>query len=93
MRPSTARIVEVVRFLLSTLTMLANRDPHGTTTPCYVRPFTARIVEVVRFRSQLSTISHAFGKTKKIRRNHAVAPNLVYKASIYYLTTFLLFII
>ena len=28
-----------------TLTILADRDPHGTTTPCYVRPFTARIVE------------------------------------------------
>ena len=28
-----------------TLTTLADRDPHGTTTPCYVRPFTARIVE------------------------------------------------
>ena len=27
------------------LTTLAERDPHGTTTPCYVRPFTARIVE------------------------------------------------
>ena len=48
-RPSTARIVEVNLFHLCSLTMLANRDPHGTTTPCYVRPFTARIVEVVRF--------------------------------------------
>ena len=36
-------------FHLSTLTTLANRDPHGTTTPCYARPFTARVIETYGF--------------------------------------------
>ena len=39
---------QTVRAMLG-LTTLANRNPHGTTTPCYVRLFTARVVEAFGF--------------------------------------------
>jgi hypothetical protein len=39
---------QTVRAMLG-LTTLANRNPHGTMTPCYVRLFTGRIVEALGF--------------------------------------------
>ena len=54
-----------------TLTTLADRDPHGTTTPCYVRPITARInfVEPAFARSEIKVnwlTGKVWGLSKKL---------------------------